>query len=139
MPIYAYKCAECSHELDVIRKVSDPPLTECPNCGKPALVKQITSAGFHLKGGGWYVTDFRDQGSGKKKDKGKPDEPAKTDQASDSKTEAKSDTKSETADSKGKTETKTESKSDGGAKPAPAPAPAASPPPPAGGKSSGTN
>ena len=143
MPIYAYKCAECSHELDVIRKVSDPPLTECPNCGKPALVKQVTAAGFHLKGGGWYVTDFRDQGSEKKKDKGKPDEPAKTDQAADSKTEAKSDTKTETSDSKGKTETKTDktdktdSKSDGGAKPAPAPA--SSPPPPAGGKSSGTS
>ena len=77
MPIYAYKCAECSHELDVIRKVSDPPLTECPNCGKSALVKQITAAGFHLKGGGWYVTDFRDAGSGKKKDAVKPDEKAK--------------------------------------------------------------
>ena len=60
MPIYAYKCAECGHELDVIRKLSDPPLTECPSCGKPALVKQITAAGFHLKGGGWYVTDFRE-------------------------------------------------------------------------------
>ena len=140
MPIYAYKCAECSHELDVIRKVSDPPFTECPNCGKPALVKQVTAAGFHLKGGGWYVTDFRDQGSGKKKDKAKPDEPSKPDQtAADSKTEAKSDAKTESADSKGKTEAKTESKSDGGAKPAPAPAPVASPPPPSGGKSSGTN
>ena len=145
MPIYAYKCAECGHELDVIRKVSDPPLTECPNCGKPALVKQITSAGFHLKGGGWYVTDFRDQGSGKKKDKAKSDEQAKTDQAADSKTEAKSDTKTETsADSQSgtktesaKPETKTESKADTGAKPAPAPA--ASPPPPAGGKASGTS
>ena len=129
MPIYAYKCAECGHELDVIRKVSDPPLTECPHCGKPALVKQVTAAGFQLKGGGWYVTDFRDQGSGKKKDKSKPDEPSKTDQA-DSKTEAKPDTKTETSDSKGKTETKTDSKSDGS--PTPAPVPAASPPPASG-------
>ncbi|HVG05644.1 MAG TPA: zinc ribbon domain-containing protein [Burkholderiaceae bacterium] len=131
MPIYAYKCAECGHELDVIRKVSDPPLTECPQCTKPALVKQVTAAGFQLKGAGWYVTDFRDQG--KKKEKGKPEEPSKT-EAADAKTEAKSDTKTEATDSKGATETKTESKSDGVVKPAPAPA--ASPPPPAGGKSS---
>ena len=46
MPIYAYKCAECGHQMDVIRKVSDPPLADCPNCGKPALVKQVTAAGF---------------------------------------------------------------------------------------------
>ena len=130
MPIYAYKCAECGHELDVIRKVSDPPLTECPNCGKPALVKQITAAGFHLKGAGWYVTDFRDGGSGKKKDAGKPDEKAKVDQAADSKTETKTDPKADTktdgaADSKGaaKAEAKTESKSEPASKPPPAPTP----------------
>jgi putative FmdB family regulatory protein len=134
MPIYAYKCAECSHELDVIRKVSDPPLTECPNCGKPALVKQITAAGFHLKGAGWYVTDFRDSGSGKKKDAGKPDEKAKTDQVADSNAEAKADTKADTkgdtktdgaADSKGaaKAEAKAESKSEPASKPPPAPTP----------------
>jgi putative FmdB family regulatory protein len=134
MPIYAYKCAECSHELDVIRKVSDPPLTECPNCGKPALVKQITAAGFHLKGAGWYVTDFRNAGSGKKKDAGKPDEKAKTDQVADSNAEAKADTKADTkgdtktdgaADSKGaaKAEAKTESKSEPASKPPPAPTP----------------
>ncbi len=70
MPIYAYKCAECGHQMDVIRKVSDPPLTDCPNCGKSALVKQVTAAGFQLKGAGWYVTDFRDQGANKKKDDG---------------------------------------------------------------------
>jgi len=136
MPIYAYKCAECGHGLDVIRKVLDPPLTECPNCGKPALVKQITAAGFHLKGGGWYVTDFRDGGSGKKKDAGKPDEKAKTEQAADSSAEAKADTKGDTkrdtkgdtktdgaADSKGaaKTEAKTESKSEPASKSPPAP------------------
>ena len=132
MPIYAYKCAECGHPMEAIQKVSDARLTECPSCGKPALVKQLTAAGFHLKGGGWYVTDFRDSGSGKKKDSGKPDkqdEATKSDQASDSKTEAKSDSKADTAaDSKGaakteaKTESKSESKSDSGSKPAPAPA-----------------
>lgn len=136
MPIYAYKCAECGHEMEAIRKVSDALLTDCPNCGKSALVKQITAAGFHLKGAGWYVTDFRDQGSGKKKDTGKPDEKAATEQSTDSKTETKSDTKSETA-TDSKRVTKTETTTDGGAKPAPAPAP--SPPPPAGGKSGGTS
>lgn len=134
MPIYAYKCAECGHQMDVIRKVSDPPLTDCPNCGKPALVKQVTAAGFQLKGAGWYVTDFRDQGSGKKKDTAKPDEKTATDQSTESKTETKADTKTETADAKGAG--KTETKTDGGAKPAPAPAPSPPPPAPAGGKQS---
>ena len=136
MPIYAYKCAECGHQMDVIRKVSDPPLTDCPNCGKQALVKQVTAAGFQLKGAGWYVTDFRDQGSGKKKDTAKPDEKAANDQSPDSKTETKSDTKTETADSKGAT--KTETKTEEGAKPTPAPAPSPPPPAPIGGKQ-GTN
>jgi putative FmdB family regulatory protein len=134
MPIYAYKCAECGHQMDVIRKVSDPPLIDCPACGKPALVKQVTAAGFHLKGAGWYVTDFRDQGSGKK-DKAKPDEKAATAQSTDSKAETKSDSKTETA-TDSKSVAKTETKPDGGAKPPPAAAP--SPPPPAGEKSGGT-
>jgi putative FmdB family regulatory protein len=59
MPIYAYRCTNCGHSLDVLRKISDPPLTVCPSCGAPALVKQVTAAGFQLKGSGWYVTDFR--------------------------------------------------------------------------------
>ena len=62
MPIYAYKCESCGHQQDVLQKVSDPVLTDCPACGKPALVKQITAAGFQLKGSGWYVTDFRNNG-----------------------------------------------------------------------------
>lgn len=138
MPIYAYKCAECGRQMDVIRKVSDALLTDCPNCGKSALVKQITAAGFQLKGGGWYVTDFRDSGSGKKKDAGKPDEKAQTEQASDSRADGKADakpvTKADTAaDSKSaekreaKTETKTESKTESGSKPPPS-APPPSPP-----------
>ena len=72
MPIYAYKCTACEHQLDVLQKISDPPLTVCPQCGQPALAKQLTAAGFQLKGSGWYVTDFRDGGA--KKD-GKPAEP----------------------------------------------------------------
>lgn len=63
MPIYAYRCAECGHTKDVLRKLSDPPLTTCPACGAEAFEKQVTAAGFQLKGSGWYVTDFRN-GSG---------------------------------------------------------------------------
>jgi len=59
MPIYAYRCAACGHSQDVLRKMSDPVLTVCPNCGADAFRKQVTAAGFQLKGSGWYVTDFR--------------------------------------------------------------------------------
>ena len=59
MPIYAYRCEACGHAKDVLQKISDPVLTDCPACGAPAFKKQVTAAGFQLKGSGWYVTDFR--------------------------------------------------------------------------------
>jgi putative FmdB family regulatory protein len=59
MPIYAYRCDACGFAKDALQKVSDAPLTDCPSCGKPAFKKQLTAAGFQLKGTGWYVTDFR--------------------------------------------------------------------------------
>ncbi|MEK8045130.1 FmdB family zinc ribbon protein [Ideonella margarita] len=59
MPIYAYRCAACGHARDVLRKMSDAPLTTCPVCGAEQFQKQVTAAGFQLKGSGWYVTDFR--------------------------------------------------------------------------------
>jgi putative FmdB family regulatory protein len=59
MPIYAYKCESCGHAKDVLQKISDAPLTDCPACGKSTFAKQLTAAGFQLKGSGWYVTDFR--------------------------------------------------------------------------------
>jgi putative FmdB family regulatory protein len=65
MPIYAYKCEACGHAQDVLRKISDPPLGLCPQCGAAAFVKQVTAAGFQLKGSGWYVTDFRGGNSAK--------------------------------------------------------------------------
>lgn len=68
MPIYAYKCSACQHEKDVLQKMSDPQLVDCPACGQPSFVKQVTAAGFQLKGSGWYVTDFRDNGSKKAPD-----------------------------------------------------------------------
>ena len=60
MPIYAYRCATCGHAKDVLQKVSDPLLSTCPACGAESFQKQVTAAGFQLKGSGWYVTDFRD-------------------------------------------------------------------------------
>ncbi|MBC3910615.1 MULTISPECIES: FmdB family zinc ribbon protein [Undibacterium] len=59
MPIYAYRCEECGFAKDVLQKISDEPLSVCPTCGKSSFRKQVTAAGFQLKGSGWYVTDFR--------------------------------------------------------------------------------
>lgn len=65
MPIYAYKCESCGFAKDALQKMSDAPLTDCPSCGAPSFKKQLTAAGFQLKGTGWYVTDFRGGDSGK--------------------------------------------------------------------------
>lgn len=91
MPIYAYRCAACGHAKDVLQKLSDPLLTTCPACGAQAFSKQVTAAGFQLKGSGWYVTDFRggsQAGKDASKDAAKEaakdsagSEPAKTDAA----------------------------------------------------------
>lgn len=59
MPIYAYRCNTCGHAKDVLQKMSDPLLTTCPACGAEAFTKQVTAAGFQLKGSGWYATDFK--------------------------------------------------------------------------------
>ena len=64
MPIYAYKCSACGHAKDVLQKISDAPLSVCPECGQSSFSKQVTAAGFQLKGSGWYVTDFRGNGNG---------------------------------------------------------------------------
>ena len=64
MPIYEYRCENCGHELEAVQKISESPLLTCPECGADALKKRISAAGFRLKGGGWYETDFK---SGKKK------------------------------------------------------------------------
>jgi len=67
MPIYEYQCTACGHQLETMQKFSDAPLKECPACHQPDLQKLVSSSAFHLKGGGWYVTDIRD------KDKKKPE------------------------------------------------------------------
>ena len=68
MPIYAYKCGSCGLAKDVLQKLSDAPLSTCPECSKTSFTKQVTAAGFQLKGSGWYVTDFK----GGPQDKGAP-------------------------------------------------------------------
>ncbi len=63
MPIYAYRCSACGHAKDVLQKLSDPLLSTCPACGAEAFAKQVTAAGFQLKGSGWYATDFKGSGA----------------------------------------------------------------------------
>jgi putative FmdB family regulatory protein len=88
MPIYEYRCGACGHELEVLQKLSEPALSDCPECRKPALAKLISPVGFQLKGSGWYATDF--------KGKGKPAAAADAKNGSDgAKTEAKSESGAE--------------------------------------------
>lgn len=98
MPIYAYKCDSCGFAKDVLQKMSDAPLSVCPSCQAVAFSKQVTAAGFQLKGSGWYVTDFRDgsKGAAPASD-GKSPESAggKAEGGGDSKSSGKSDTKTE--------------------------------------------
>ena len=70
MPIYEYRCGSCGHQQEFLQKVSDPPLTECPECKKPSFSKMVTAAGFQLKGSGWYATDFKNKGSSSPKKDG---------------------------------------------------------------------
>lgn len=69
MPIYEYRCRVCDHEMEALQKMSDAPLTDCPGCGKPELVKLVSASGFRLKGKGWYETDFKNGKQSKKSDK----------------------------------------------------------------------
>ena len=78
MPIYEYQCGACGHRLEVIQKMTEALLSECPECGRPSLQKLISAAGFQLKGSGWYATDFKDNG---KKKSGSESEAAKTSEA----------------------------------------------------------
>ncbi len=90
MPIYAYRCQACGHAKDVLQKLSDPVLSTCPACGAETFAKQVTAAGFQLKGSGWYATDFKGSGAAPAPDT-KAD--AKADGQPDSKPETKSDDK----------------------------------------------
>jgi putative FmdB family regulatory protein len=142
MPIYAYRCAACGFRKDVLQKMSDPALTTCPTCGAESFAKQLSAPAFQLKGTGWYVTDFRD--NGKKPDPdavktipaGEPGVAANGSaeggadrKAGEAKADAKRDGKSD-----GKSDAKSEGKSGDGAG-----TPAAAPPAAAAAKSSGSS
>ena len=113
MPIYEYECRRCGHEFETIQKFSDAPLRKCPECAKLSLHKKVTAASFHLKGSGWYVTDFRDKGgkSDAKGAKSKGNGGSKSEGKSESKGESKSETKSDSAGA-GKSDTKSGKKTD---------------------------
>ncbi len=117
MPIYAYRCSACGHAKDVLQKLSDPVLSTCPACGADTFTKQVTAAGFQLKGSGWYATDFKGSGAA-------PAADAKSDASADGRADAKADATGESrpdskADNKpdskpdNKPDNKTDSKSDG--------------------------
>ncbi len=120
MPIYAYRCTTCGHAKDVLQKMSDPVLTECPDCGASTFVKQLTAAGFQLKGSGWYVTDFR---GGDKAAAGKADAKANGAAAGDS---AKGDTANGEPSKAGPAPAESSGAAKSEAAPAPSPAPAPS-------------
>ena len=94
MPIYEYRCSACGFEKDALQKMADAPLVDCPSCGKPALVKLVSAAGFQLKGSGWYATDFKGSGSAKPVEKAKTDGATKTAEATKSAPAESSTTKS---------------------------------------------
>jgi putative FmdB family regulatory protein len=97
MPIYGYRCEACGEEQEVLQKVSEPPLTQCPACGKKALKKQLSAAGFQLKGSGWYATDFKSKKPAEKKAEDKKAD-AKTEAAAETKTDAKPASSTATSD-----------------------------------------
>ena len=114
MPIYEYRCSSCGFQKEYLRKVSDPLLSVCPECSKETFGKMLTSAGFQLKGGGWYATDFKNSGAkpapkttGQSETAAKAE--SKTGTTSESKSEGKSDGKSDSK-SEGKRDSKSESK-----------------------------
>jgi putative FmdB family regulatory protein len=102
MPIYEYRCSSCKAELEKLQKISEPPLVECPECGKDTLVKLISASSFRLKGSGWYETDFK---TGNKKNGAAEETPAKTDPGNNSASASDGNkTTSKAADTKTATE-----------------------------------
>ncbi len=130
MPIYAYKCGSCGHAKDVLQKISDAQLVTCPACGADAFSKQITEAGFQLKGSGWYVTDFRNNGSSSgaaKQAEGKPAEANSSDAKSgDSSSGDAKSSDAKSSDAKSGDAKSSDAKSAVPAAPAKPPAPSAS-------------
>jgi putative FmdB family regulatory protein len=111
MPIYEYRCTSCGFQKEYLKKISDPVMTVCPECNQQTFSKMLTAAGFHLKGSGWYATDFKNPKPAAKSG-GKDKSDAKTDAKPDAKTDAKPDAKTD-AKPDAKTDAKTDTKSDG--------------------------
>jgi putative FmdB family regulatory protein len=94
MPIYEYRCGACGFQKEFLQRISDAPPKDCPECGKSALTKMVTAAGFQLKGSGWYATDFKDKGSKPKAETAKSaDAPKKDEAKSEPKVEPKAEPK----------------------------------------------
>ena len=91
MPIYEYQCTECGYQTEVLQKISDEPLKDCPECGKLTMKKMVTAAAFRLKGGGWYETDFKS--GDKKKNVHAADQAPKSDSKAAGKTASGGETK----------------------------------------------
>src|SRR6266436_5247616 len=110
MPIYEYRCSSCGFQKEYLRKLSDPVLTDCPECGKQTFSKMLSAAGFQLKGSGWYATDFKNSGA---KPAAKPDAKSTAASGAKDKGDAKPDPKPDTKPG-AKPESKSESKSETG-------------------------
>ncbi|HUJ85990.1 MAG TPA: FmdB family zinc ribbon protein [Burkholderiales bacterium] len=108
MPIYEYRCSECGFQSEYLQKVSEPPLSVCPSCGKAKFQKLLSAAGFQLKGSGWYATDFRNSGT-----KAAKTGDSKPDAAGEAKPQPKPEAKAE-AKPESKTKTKSEAPASGG-------------------------
>jgi putative FmdB family regulatory protein len=124
MPIYEYRCASCGFDKEYLQKLSDAPITDCESCGKPSMTKLISAAGFQLKGSGWYVTDFKNNG---KKDKPESKDRGESKDGGESKPDAakaeagdkpSGDTKSSEAKTPGDAKPSTEAKTSSDSKPA---------------------
>ncbi len=112
MPIYEYQCSACNVRHEFIQKFSEQPMRECPSCGEPALQKLISAAAFHLKGSGWYVTDFRDsdKSKAKSKDEDKSDKPTADASTSEAQKDTQQDTKKDTQPKASTTESDSKTK-----------------------------
>ncbi|MYD44602.1 MAG: zinc ribbon domain-containing protein [Gammaproteobacteria bacterium] len=102
MPIYEYQCRECGHEFEAMQKMSDPKLTDCPECAETALIKKISAVAFRLKGGGWYETDFKNSNKRQLHEESSKGESKKdtVDKGSDSKKTETNSSKSDNSSSK---------------------------------------
>jgi putative FmdB family regulatory protein len=97
MPFYEYECPHCGYDEEVLQKITDAPLTKCPNCGKKGLRKLMSAPVFRLKGSGWYETDFKSDKENKRNLAGAEKEEAKVDAKTDTKADTKTDAKPEAA------------------------------------------